>query len=93
MSATHQLCCLKLNSNETDLSNILLICFAYICTYICFFLAKKDVYYILLPFKSVLAVELGETSQPRLEPQHDQGYYHERPLLAAKHQEIKEMKT
>ena len=34
MSATHQLCCTKLNSNENDQSNILLICFAYIYIYI-----------------------------------------------------------
>ena len=34
MSATHQLCCTKLNSNENDQSNILLICFEYIYIYI-----------------------------------------------------------
>ena len=31
MGATHQLYCTKLNINETDQSNLLLICFAYIC--------------------------------------------------------------
>ena len=34
MSATHQLCCTKLNSNENDQSNILLIRFEYIYIYI-----------------------------------------------------------
>ena len=34
MNATHQLCCTKLNSNENDQSNILLICFEYIYIYI-----------------------------------------------------------
>ena len=42
MSATNQLCCTKLNSNENDQSNILLICFA--CTTL-YHLQSRILYY------------------------------------------------